>query len=154
MILPLRQRHRRMFTVLGVLVPIVFVVGIATRKPMPLRTTPQMAADFRAAESLVWERGDIFSQVPVRVRLLHSPVYFAVEFLPGRGFAKPDLLVYWVTAKQSATDTLPDNATLLGAFNPSVSFQLPQDADRIGGAVVLYSLADHEIVDWSKSIPI
>lgn len=38
MISPLRQSHRRMFIALGVLLPLVFVVGIAGRKPVPVAT--------------------------------------------------------------------------------------------------------------------
>ena len=141
-----------MMITFGMVLPVAFVTGIALRKSMPLRATPQLPAAFRASEMPVWERSDIFLRVPVRVRLLRSPVYFAVVFLPGRGFARPDLLAYWVPGTQSVSDALPDNAVLLGAFNSSGTFQLPQDADGLGGMLVLYSLADHEIVDWSKPI--
>jgi len=150
MILPLRQRHRRLFAVLGVLLPIAFVAGIAARKTMPLRAETNWVTELREAEKLAWERSDLFSKVPVRVRLLHGPAWYRVGFSVGRGFAKPDLLVYWVAGSPAITDKLPDHARLLGPFDPSLSLQLPSDAASTGGVLVLYSLADNEIVDASN----
>jgi hypothetical protein len=156
MIFPLRQRHRHMFALLGAALPVVFIVGVAARKPVPLRVAPQLSAAMRAAETEVWKRNDVFSKIPVSMRLLRGPAssFYAIEFLPEKGFAKPDLLVYWVIGQlASSSDALPDSAVLLGPFAASKSFQLPQSA-RIEGAVVLYGLADNEIVDWSKPISI
>ena len=152
MIRPLRQLHYRIMIAIGIVLPVAFVTGIALRKTMPLRSTPPLAAAFRDLEVQVWERSDLFLKVPVQVRLLHGPAWFSITFSTGRGFAKPDLLVYWVTGNPSIADVLPDNALLLGSFNPSLTLQLPHDADSTGGTLVLYSLADHEIVDWSKPI--
>ena len=150
MILPLRQRHRRVFAVLGVLLPIAFGVGIAARKTMPLRTETNWVTELREAEKLAWERSDLFTKVPVGVRLLHGPAWYRVGFSVGRGFAKPDLLVYWVAGNPTIGETLPADARLLGAFDALRSLQLPEDASATGGALVLYSLADNEIVDASK----
>ena len=153
MIRPLRQFHYRTMITIGIVLPVAFVAGIAVRKAMPLRATPSLAAAFRDSEVQVWERNDLFSKAPAEVRLLHGPAWYAITFSTGRGFAKPDLLVYWVAGNSSVTDVLPDNALLLGSFNPSLTLQLPHDAESAGGTLVLYSLADHEIVDWSKPIP-
>jgi hypothetical protein len=152
MILPLRQRHRRVFAVIGVLLPIFFVVGIAARRTIPLQAMPGLAVDLRTSETEVWKRTDIFSKVPVKVRLLRGPMssWYAVAFEPGRGFARPDLLVYWVTDAPTIAGSLPDDARLLGSFNPSIPLQLPSEASTAGGVLVLYSLADNEIVDVSK----
>jgi len=153
MILALRRRHRRMFTVIGVASTSVFIAGIAARTPVPLRASPQLSANLQDSQTEVWNRSDVFSNVPVSVRLLRGPIanFHTIDFLPGRGFAKPDLLVYWVAGAQIPADSLPDNARLLGAFVASKGYQLPQ-TDHTEGRVVLYSLADHEIVDWSKQI--
>ena len=35
MILPLRKRHRRMFAVLAIVLPLLFAVGVIARKPLP-----------------------------------------------------------------------------------------------------------------------
>ena len=155
MILPLRRRHRRMLAVIGVALPCVFILGIAARAPVPLRAAPPLASDLRNSQTEVWNRSDVFSNVPIGVRLLRGPMssFHTIVFLPGRGFGKPDLLVYWVAGTQNPADSLPDNARLLGPFPASKDYQLPQ-TEHTEGAVVLYSLADHEIVDWSKPISV
>jgi hypothetical protein len=64
-------------------------------------------------------------------------------------FAKPDLLVYWVTGSPAITDMLPESASLLGSFN-SPALDLPAEATHTDGLLILFSLADQEIVDVSK----
>lgn len=152
MILPLRQRHRRVFAWLAVLLPITFVVGIAARKPIPFRDTPLLTANLRESQAEVWNRRDMFPGLAIGIRLLRGPMgnSHSVEFLPGSGFAKPDVLVYWVAGTPAIADKLPDNAWLLGAFNPSLPLQLSNEAFGAGGVLVLYSLADNEIVGVSR----
>lgn len=154
MILTLRQRHRRVFAVLGVLLPVAFVIGIAARKPVPTQTAPGLLTELRSSETEVWNRSDIFPKIPVGVRLLRGPMssFYRVAFSPDRAFAKPDLLVYWVSGETKVTDVLPDNARLLGSFSPEMSLQLPTEAGQMSGALVMYSLADQEVVDVSKPI--
>jgi len=156
MILLLRQRHRRVFTVIGILLPIAFAVGIAARKPassvaaLPAGfvTTPQV---FAATE---WERTDLFAKTSIQVRLLRKAEgedRLAIAFSAPKDFAKPDLIVYWVAGNPTATDTLPDNALLLGAFNSS-ALPVPAAVRNAEGLLVLYSLANNEIVDVSQPI--
>jgi len=139
---------------LVIVLPATFVMGIALRKSMPARATPRLLADLRNSETEVWHRNDVFSRIPVSVRLLRGPMssFHAVEFSAGSAFAKPDLLVYWVAADTRVAEVLPDNARLLGAFNSSVPLQLPEETNQAGGLLVMYSLADQEIVDVSKPV--
>ena len=65
-----------------------------------------------------------------------------------RDLAKPDVLVYWAAGKETAVEGLPDNARLLGAL--SNHLPLPTDARGETGRLVLYSLADHELVAVSR----
>jgi hypothetical protein len=44
---------------------------------------------------------------------------------------------------------LPENATLLGEFS-SAALALPPEAAATNGVLVLYSLADNELVDESQ----
>ena len=155
MIRPLRQRHRRMVIVLGVFLPIAFLIGIAARKSVPGMTSlPQeLVASPQKFAVTEWERADLFTKTPIQVRLLRESAgagHFAVEFSAARDFVKPDLIVYWVAGSPNVTDTLPDNARLLGVFNSSVALSLPPDAGPDSGVLVLYSLADQEIVGVSK----
>jgi hypothetical protein len=154
MIRPLRQRHRPIVSLLAALLPVTLAVAVAARKPFPagasfLSNSTGPGARFPA---FARERDDLFTATGTRVRLLReSPGAgrFAVELLGAKDFAKPDLLVYWVEGIPSGIARLPENARLLGAFNPPAALPLPPDAGR-GGYLVLYSLADQMIVEVSK----
>lgn len=155
MIRPLRQQHRRIVIALGLFLPLVFAAGIAARKPVPsvqelpaaLRPAPQPVMD------QVWKRSGLFSNAPVEVRCLREKdsARLAVQCSAPAGFLKPDLLVYWVAGKAPPAGTLPENAALLGEFD-SPRLPLPAEAATANGRLVLYSLADNEIVDVSKPI--
>ena len=156
MIFQLRQRHRRIFLALGILLPVAFAVGLAARKPLPeINSLPKEIAPATApCGSEAWSRSDMFPKSLVRIRLLREQIgagKYAVAFSAAKDFVKPDLLVYWSDGNSSNPNTLPDNAILLGAFNAP---QLPLAAagKKTAGRLVLYSLADHEIVDVSKPI--
>lgn len=156
MILPLRQRHRRMFAVLGVLLPIAFAVGIAARKPVPTAETlpAGLESSTQRFTSTEWMRDDLFTKSSIQVRLLRESVsagQFAVLFSAPKDFAKPDLIVYWVAGIPSNPATVPDNARLLGAFSAR-ALPLPPEVLSSEGALILFSLADQEIVDVSKAI--
>jgi hypothetical protein len=153
MIRPLRIRHRRIFTVLGVLLPVAFGLGIAARKPVPqmsalpteLHTaTPQFDVS-------VWERSDLFTNAPVTVRMLRKEEHAAVACSAPGGFMKPDLLVYWSSGNSPANGKLPGDATLLGAFAAS-ALPLPKSSTERNGVLVLFSLADQEVVAVSRSV--
>ncbi|MSU57238.1 MAG: hypothetical protein EXS35_03485 [Pedosphaera sp.] len=155
MIRPLRQRHRRVVIVLGVILPIAFAVGIAARKPVPGMTSlpKELVASPQTFAVTEWERTDLFAKTPIQVRLFRESVgggRFAVEFSAAKDFVKPDLIVYWIAGNPNITETLPDNARLLGAFNSSVALPLSPDAASASGVLVLYSLADQKIVEVSK----
>jgi len=155
MIRPLRQRHRRMVIVLGVFLPVAFTIGVAARKPVPEMAAlpPGLVASSQKFTAMQWERADLFTKPPIQVRLLRESAgvgRFGVEFSATKDFVKPDLLVYWVAGNPNITNTLPGDAQLLGGFNPSVTLPLPPDPRPGSGVLVLYSLADQEVVEVSK----
>jgi len=159
MIRPLRERHRRMVIVLGVFLPVAFAVGIAARKPVPGMTSlpKELATSSQKFAVTEWERADLFTKSPIQVRLLRENAgagHFAVEFSAAKDFVKPDLIVYWVAVGTRITNTIPDHAFLLGSFNSSAALPLPLEAGSASGVLVLYSLADHVIVETSKSLAI
>ena len=156
MIRPLRQRHRRVVIVLGILLPVAFAVGIAARKSVPdmISLPKELVASPQTFEVTEWERADIFAKTPMQVQLLRENAgtgHFAVKFSVAKDFVKPDLIVYWIAGNPKITETLPDNARLLGVFNSSVALSLPSDAASGSGMLELYSLADQEIVEVSKA---
>ena len=155
MIRPLRQRHRRTVIVLGVFLPIAFVIGIAAPKSVPGMTSlpKELVASTQEFAVTEWERADLFTKTSIQLRMLRQSAaggHFAVGFSAAKDFVKPDLIVYWVAANPNITDTLPDNARLLGVFNSSVALSLPSDAAMGSGVLMLYSLADQEVVEVSK----
>ena len=155
MILPLRQRHRRIVIVLGVFLPVVFAAGIVARKPVP--TSAVLPASLTIApqpfESVEWVRPDLFAKASIQVRLTREQKgagRFAVDFAVSEDFVKPDLIVYWVVGNPHVTDTLPDQALLLGVFNPTAPLLIPTEVESGEGVLVLYSLADQEVIEVSK----
>lgn len=156
MIRPLRQRHRRLVIVIGIFLPIVFAVGIAARKTVPATASlpAGLAASSQKFTVTKWERSDMFAKTPIQVRLMGENANggrLAVEFSAAKDFVKPDLIVYWVAGNPTITDTLPDNAILLGSFS-SAPLALSDEVAQSSGQLVLFSLADNEIVDVSKTI--
>jgi hypothetical protein len=149
MIRPLRQRHRRMIIALGVILPIVFSLGIAARRPVPsMASLPGALGTFaRRSAAIVWERSDLFAKAPIQARLLRESGKsgrFALELLAPGDFVKPDLIVYWVAGSSKVTEALPDNALLLGTFSLAI-FTLPANMPSEDGSLVFYSLANNEI---------
>lgn len=153
MILPLRQRHRRIFAIIGVLLPLLFVVGIAVRRavPQPETLPPELSSQTVTFTATGYERADLFPESPVQVRLWREQGSgrFAVGFTAAKDFLKPDLMAYWSAARPAANDTLPPNASLLGAFVAG-PLTLPEEASAKDGFLILFSLANQEIVDVSK----
>jgi hypothetical protein len=155
MIRSLRQQHRQMLTVISFLLPVAFATGIAARKPAPTVTAlpAALAMPSQHFEAVEWERADLFTKTPLQVRLLRERAgagRWAVALSSPHDFLKPDLIVYWVAGSPNTADKLPDNARLLGVFNPSLPLPLPIEAISSSGVLVFYSLADHEIVETSK----
>jgi hypothetical protein len=142
-----------MFAVLGVFLPVAFVIGIAARRAVPQATTlpPELSARSQTFTATGFDRDDLIAKSPVRVRLWReqNTGRLAVGFAATENFIKPDLLVYWVAGKPTVTDGLPANATMLGAFvaGPLV---LPTEAASTEGSLILFSLANQEIVEVSK----
>ena len=153
MILPLRQRHRRMFATLGVLLPVVLIIGIAARQVTPTAEdlSPELSLQTQTFTATEYQRDDLFAKSRVKVRLWQdlNTGQYAVGLVAPNDFIKPDLLVYWLAGQPNVSDELPAGATFLGAFVTTV-LPLPDEATNKEGALILYSLADQEIVDVSK----
>ncbi len=72
------------------------------------------------------------------------------ELSAPKNFAKPDLLVYWIAGNATTFDMIPDNAVLLGSFSNSAPLPFPRGEAESSGVLILYSLANHEVIDVSK----
>ena len=95
-----------------------------------------------------WDRVHLFPRTSAMVALLRdaNATHFAVEVSTSEGFAKPDVLVYWYSGPQPSPRDIPDDSVLLGACNT----RLPLPASAQAGRLLLFSLADHEILDTSQ----
>jgi hypothetical protein len=154
MILALRQRHRQAFIALGAFVPVIFAVGITVRTTPPVNAALPTALEAmpQSYKKIGQAHTDLFAKVSLQVgflREIEDPAHLAINIADGRDFVKPDLLVYWAEGTPTVTGTVPDNAVLLGTFGSKV-FALPAQAAQSEGILLLYSLADGEIVDVSK----
>ena len=145
-----------MAVALGIFLPVAFALGIAARKSAPTvaELPAALAETSQKFEAVEWERAGCFSKSPVQVRLLreHKDAgQFAIELFAAKDFVKPDLIVYWVAGNPNVTDTLPASAILLGSFS-AAALPLSDEVGKSNGVLILYSLADNEIVDVSTPI--
>ena len=153
MIRSLRRPHRAMVCTLGVLLPVVFVTGIAARRPVPVANSVPAELESHASDfgTVVWTKADLWPGHRIITGLRRNAAGLVAVELVLRNLAKPDVLVYWAAGKETVVEGLPDNARLLGALSKDVPLPIPADARGEVGRFVLYSLADHEVVAMSKA---
>jgi len=155
MIRPLRQRHRIVVLSLAVILPAAFAVGIATRKEVPASRAEHGFSVQAPNQSELWARSDLWHKKTIHTRLLRvgpEGTQLAVQLVSTERIVRPDVQVYWVPGERDIQHSLPDNAFLLGSFDHSstVPLSMPEAAKEQTGALVLYSLADQEIIATSK----
>ena len=153
MIRPLRQRHRVMVCTLGVLLPVAFIGGIAARRPVAVSNSVPVELENEASDfgTVIWTKADLWPDQRIITSLRRNAAGIAAVELMFRDLVKPDVLVYWAAGKETAVESLPDNARLLGALSNRVPLPIPADARGEAGRLVLYSLADHEVVATSRA---
>jgi hypothetical protein len=146
-----------MIIALAVTLPAAFAVGIATRREVPTYKAgaPGLGAEERNRSEL-WTREGLWAKRAITTRLERIGAgagQLAVELVSTDPIVRPDVLVYWVPGERKIQDSLPDDAFLLGSFEQSIPgpLRLPEAAMKQTGALVLYSLADHEIAAVSKA---
>ena len=154
MIRSLRKRHRVMVCTLGVLLPVALTVGLAARKPVPVSATvpSALAGQVNDFGRVVWTKTDLWPGQRIITSLRRNAARSVAVELLFRDLAKPDVLVYWAAGKEPTAEGLPDKARLLGALSNRVPFPIPADARGEIGRLVLYSLADQEVVTASNPV--
>jgi len=154
MTLKLRQRHRLVIAIVGVLLFFLLIIGIALRPMFPPveASSPEFPGQTVTYSATGEERDDLFAKSNVSVRLFRESESrtLAIGLSAAKDFLKPDLLVYWSAGNSTTTEALPPSAKLLGAF-VSATLPLPSEASTAEGQLILYSLANQEIVDVSRT---
>jgi len=150
----LRQRHRAMMYTLGIFLPIAFVVGITARQTVPV--VGSVPSEFTGIGSSfneqVWIKSDLWPNRQFITELRRDAAGSLAVAILHRDLTRPDVLVYWVGGKAAATQNLPGNAQLLGVLSNEAPLPLPHNLRGEIGQLVLYSLADHEVVAWSAPV--
>ena len=160
MIRPLRQRHRIAVLTLSAFLPAVFVLGIASRRVVPLVGSSPRGLSQESADTYksLWVRDDLWEKKPLRTKLLtdSKTSKLKLEVTAAVPSIRPDVLLYWVSGTPTVEDSLPNDAILVGAWTQESAnaLDLPLATRATQGKLVLYSLADHEIVNVSKPFAI
>jgi hypothetical protein len=142
-----------MVCTLGVLLPVAFATGLVARKPVPVAAMLPSVLVSQANEfgRVVWTKTDIWPDQRVITNLRRDAAGSVAVELMFRDLAKPDVLVYWAAGQETTAEGLPDNARLLGALSSRTPLHIPVDVHGEAGRLILYSLADHEVVAASGS---
>jgi hypothetical protein len=135
MIQPLRKIHRGMFFALFLTLPTVFASGLLSRH--------KAAREPVLAE--IWSKSQIASLAgqKLHMRIVNGSGTRPgrrLELIPESPLLAPDVLVYW--SKADAASNLPSGAILLGPFEPTKQYPLPEQEMKENGEgfIILYSL--------------
>ena len=153
MIRSLRKRHRLMIGALSIFVPASFALGIATRRTVPELDAAAATFSVRLPQGELWRRDDLWENQTIGTRILNQASgQVAVELTPKDRIVRADVLAYWLSGQRKMESILLDDAILLGSVSASTRaiLTLPPAASKVKGTLLLYSLADHEIIAVSK----
>ena len=161
MIRALRQRHRTTTTALSIILPVVFLIAVTRRNPLPLSAArPGLITSTQPTfNNPIWEKNDLWAKPLIKTRLFsnnptNQPSRFAVQLIPEQPIIRPDVLAYWTPTMVGSLDQVPDSAVLLGSITGEpVMMPLPSSSGKTLGSLILYSLADHEVIGVSSPLP-
>jgi hypothetical protein len=149
MIQPLRTVHRRAFTALALVLPLVIAAGLASLHPRLPSEAP--AVRLPGSAHLVRKSGTLWPKHGMRTEFYNDssrPGDIEVVVGPTKDVNEPDLLLYWSVDPPSG-DSLSAGARLVGPFIAGKPLVLPQNVDRYG-YLVLFSLSHQTVFDMAK----
>ena len=153
MILPLRRYHRRVFSFLVVVLPLLVLIGIMRRQSPPSLDTipPELLPQSRTYAETTYRREDLFANSGVTMSLWKdsSTEDYAVRLVAPQGLARPDVSVYWFSSHLDPLNQVPPTAQWLGSFASAI-LPVPKEALQTEGRLILFSLAAGEILETSK----
>lgn len=160
MIRPLRNRHRRMMTLLAIVTPLIFALGILARKPLAVTGQAAVIESGKSLPNMIINTSDLWPGTDIHTRIYgdnHPPSRFMLALHPQTYLQHPDILVYWHNRPPANTDALPEGAYLLGTLSGTHEQTYNFSADIVSpnaGSVILYSLAHQSIVAVAEIPPL
>jgi hypothetical protein len=138
MIQPLRIIHRRAFVASAVVLPIIFISGIASRQALPeAPAIPSQTPSLTKPSEHSFSAG----RVKLTARVFKDSGTLTLQISTATPFLAPDVLVYF---SSNPPDQAPaSDAVFLGIFTPGQLYRLPKNRS---GNVTLYSLAEKQIL--------
>ncbi len=136
MIQPLRRIHGRMFLVLGIVLPILFVAGVRSRRIPTGKAHTETRTSPANGEHTI-----LIDGTRLAARVFRDASGTAVEISSSSELLAPDVLVY--ASASESKDNVPADAVLLGAFVSGKTYRFPSANAR---SVLLYSEAHREVL--------
>ena len=146
MIASLRRRHYRIISTFAVVIPIVFVAGLAVRSEPVTDRLPVAFQDMPGMFDLtVLDTSEVVKGISVGVRVSADalpPQNAVLELTPERDLQVANGVVYWSPGRELG------DAFFLGALRGlrPVRFPLPTASFDQDGYVILYSVPRQEVV--------
>ena len=140
MIQPLRQFHARVFLLLGIVLPVLCVGGIASRQSLP--KTPAARSEARGLTPLAEQTVQVNGS-PVRLSTFRKREGIVFQISSSTALNAPDMLVY--ASASEPKDTIGADATLLGEYAPDKLYRLPPEGASF---VAIYSLGHQRVLAW------
>ncbi len=156
MIRSARKRHRVTMAAIAVVLPAVFVTGLAVRQSgtqverLPESIAPAQVAMWEA----VLEDDGLFGEIEIHTRIGYSDDLSTavIELHSDDDLGLPDVLVYWTQGEVSG-DGIPPSSVLLGTFDGTgATLTVSRDVLGSGGRLILYSLGHAKVVAISAGI--
>lgn len=146
MIRSLRRRHRQVFLVLAVVLPLLFAAGLVARRTVPVAEAPPVKLPTAS------DRPGLVAWDEAGLRLGSGADY--LDVVPTGAAEFPDILLYWSPDPPEA-DTPGSQAFLLGAIDGvrAQRCSLPDFAREVDGYLIAWSLAHRRAIavrPWPK----
>jgi hypothetical protein len=148
----LRQTHRATFYVLALMLPVSFAIALIARKPAIVSQSAPIGPAVNELDSteVIWTRMDLWPGHNIS-STLHRDAKNSVGIeLTCHDLPRPDLLLYWVANPATPADALPADALFLGAVRGGKLIRVPDGIRGESGLLVIYSLADNEVLARSN----
>lgn len=146
MIRSLRKRHQRIFWLVFLVLPPVFIVGLFNREPIPtVQVFPEALQPLPKAFSQTWETIAEDGDFSALLKTQQSSNGWKLQVKPLKEAAFPDVLVY--LAIEKSPDITPQSLLLGGMSGAQLrQFHIPQQMVEHDAYILFYSLGIKKMV--------